>query len=447
MYDNVIAACARWETDYIAEWLIFHRSIGFDHVFLYCNDEDPRELYEAVLPFTQGDKPFVTFRHFGILGQQGQMYTHFLRNFKHLSRNYIFLDVDEFILLRNDNTIREFISRFPGGVGAIHLFSVNAGHNGHATRPSGSAIRNYTRRSEMPAPFTKCLVRSDEVDDNKIASAVGSGFWHHADCILKDGMFTLDSRGVSMRGYYLNIESNFPERLADPTFAKGVLDTGFIYHIGIKSLADFARRVERGAAGDFFVQEAWTEYHQRGPDFLEEFLRPSNVVEELRLVEVADATLARAFDHQIAAPPIGTNIALGKPATQSSISPWSRFQDLAQDAAGAVSGKPRGLWSHHTDHEEAPWWQVDLQEPTAIHEVRVFNRVDAVRSRLRDFTVLGSHDGEGWTFLHAKDDGAEFGGVDGQMHIWTPQNPVVARYIRIVRIGAGVLDLDQVEVY
>lgn len=63
-----IVACARWENNYIAEWLNYYRAIGFDHVFLYCNDDDPTALFEKVLPFTLGLNPFVTFRFYPIRG-------------------------------------------------------------------------------------------------------------------------------------------------------------------------------------------------------------------------------------------------------------------------------------------------------------------------------------------------------------------------------------------
>lgn len=95
-----IVACARWETQAITEWLLYHRSIGFDHVYLYCNDDDPAELYAAVLPFLQGDAPFVTFRHYPFQGQQFHMYMHCLRAHKDESEWVMFLDVDEFLCIR-----------------------------------------------------------------------------------------------------------------------------------------------------------------------------------------------------------------------------------------------------------------------------------------------------------------------------------------------------------
>lgn len=41
-----LAAIARWETQYAPEWLTYHRAIGFDHVYLTCNDDDPSALWE-----------------------------------------------------------------------------------------------------------------------------------------------------------------------------------------------------------------------------------------------------------------------------------------------------------------------------------------------------------------------------------------------------------------
>lgn len=69
-HQSSMVACARWETQYILEWITYHRSIGFDHLYLYCNDDDPTALYEKVMPFTVGENPFVTFIHYNYTGLQ-----------------------------------------------------------------------------------------------------------------------------------------------------------------------------------------------------------------------------------------------------------------------------------------------------------------------------------------------------------------------------------------
>jgi hypothetical protein len=71
------------------------------------------------------------------------------------------------------------------------------------------------------------------------------------------------------------------------------------------------------------------------------------------------------------------NIALGKPATQSSVGPASRNPSVRNDAAGAVNGLLTGTYGFHTGHDDPPWWMVDLEEPYRLSSVWIFNRLDA----------------------------------------------------------------------
>ena len=41
IYATSIVACARWEDPYVAEWVTYHLDLGFDHIYLHCNDDDP----------------------------------------------------------------------------------------------------------------------------------------------------------------------------------------------------------------------------------------------------------------------------------------------------------------------------------------------------------------------------------------------------------------------
>ncbi len=79
------------------------------------------------------------------------------------------------------------------------------------------------------------------------------------------------------------------------------------------------------------------------------------------------------------------NIALGKPATQSSTV-------LGADAARAIDGNTSGQWSDgsvtHTDWQQPAWWQVDLGASfKSIDHVEIFNRTDCCSERLGHFTA------------------------------------------------------------
>ncbi len=152
---------------------------------------------------------------------------------------------------------------------------------------------------------------------------------------------------------------------------------------------------------------------------------------------------AQALDREAAdrLPRQGRNIALNKPATQSSLSSYS----VPDDAAGAVSGKITGSFGFHTAQEDRPWWQVDLLEPIPLAEIIVFNRIDDCAARAYGFVLkLGDEAGR---FREVYSQGGRpFGGLDG-----TPARIALkgatARFVRIELASGDHLHLDEVEVY
>lgn len=136
------------------------------------------------------------------------------------------------------------------------------------------------------------------------------------------------------------------------------------------------------------------------------------------------------------------NVALHKPAAQSSYSRWSR----TNDPQGAVNGIKTGSFGFHTDFEVAPWWQVDLLAPTVLEEIVVHNRIDAPDSvdRVRTLCALVSPDGIHWQTLY-RHDGSRIGGIDGTP-LRVPCPGVLARFVRLQLQEQEALHLDEVEV-
>ncbi|MDP4025992.1 FkbM family methyltransferase [Methylobacterium sp. NEAU 140] len=134
-------------------------------------------------------------------------------------------------------------------------------------------------------------------------------------------------------------------------------------------------------------------------------------------------------------------LSVGKPAAQSSYCEWSHF-DVADSPMGCLDGAPTGRPGFHTDIEDAPWWQVDLEAVKPLNEVRIFNRMDAARDRSRTLRVLVSDDGEAWRLVHDQG-GYTFGGADGrplQLQLSREQ----ARYVRLQLAERTYLHLDKV---
>jgi hypothetical protein len=136
------------------------------------------------------------------------------------------------------------------------------------------------------------------------------------------------------------------------------------------------------------------------------------------------------------------NLALFRPASQSSTSPWSN----ADDASGAVNGNRTGGFGFHTAHEAAAWWQVDLQRTGPVRYVILWNREDAGQGRARNLRIETSTDGETWEAVGETGEAA-FGGALSMTPFVADCGDRPARFVRIRRTRPGFLHLDEVEVY
>jgi hypothetical protein len=139
----------------------------------------------------------------------------------------------------------------------------------------------------------------------------------------------------------------------------------------------------------------------------------------------------------------------GKSAEQSSVGQLSRGPTTAADAALGLTGPLTGDYSFHTAIEDSPWWQIDLHEPSEIHEVRLFNRMTRLElARVASHFSIECLNGKGeWDVLVSKQDNYVFGGSDGRPFIWKAAPPIVAQLLRIRLSRPGSLHLDQVRIY
>ena len=128
-----------------------------------------------------------------------------------------------------------------------------------------------------------------------------------------------------------------------------------------------------------------------------------------------------------------TNLALRKPATQSST--------YAADypAAMCVDGN-RTSGFCHTDIEANPWWQVDLGGNYALSQIVVYNRTDGWGERERTIRALLSTDGRTWTAIYSHD-GSDFSVL--------PINAGgrSARYVRLQLAATEYMNIQEVEVF
>ncbi len=144
-----------------------------------------------------------------------------------------------------------------------------------------------------------------------------------------------------------------------------------------------------------------------------------------------------------------SNVAFGRYATQSSVLPWATDKAPSACAVDALSGTPTGMPNVHTDVEDNPWWMVDLGAVFAIHEIRLYSRLDDPSSlesmtKLKIDAALPCHAFDEIFRLNAE---RPFGGIDGNYLSVKFDIPIIAQRIRVQLTQRRYLHLDQVFIY
>ena len=115
------------------------------------------------------------------------------------------------------------------------------------------------------------------------------------------------------------------------------------------------------------------------------------------------------------------------------------------DAAGGCDAIKNGGFGFHTNEDDKPWWQVDLQAVFELDHVLVYNRCE-VSERAARLHVLLSDDGKAWRTVY-KHDGTVFRGQSDNKPLSVSARGQKARYVRIQLPERTWLHLDEVEVY
>jgi len=146
---NVALACiAKNEDYYINEWLEYNLYLGFDKIFVYNND------WQFHI-----DSPFVETISVEGRGKQEVVYNNFLNEYKNEYDWVAFFDVDEFLVLKKHDNIKDFLKDYDGfnciGIN-WHLFGDN-----NQPKPTNeySVLKRFTRRGLKVDKHIKCIVR------------------------------------------------------------------------------------------------------------------------------------------------------------------------------------------------------------------------------------------------------------------------------------------------
>lgn len=155
-----IVLIVRNEADHIAEWARFHLLAGVSHFYVYdngCTDATLARM-QAVAADRMTVMPWDQKLYEGRFGfeihNQVLAYAHALRNFGGRHRWLSFIDVDEFLVPMQDDSLPAALTALehcPNISLPWHMF----GRSGHLTPPDGGVLINYTKRHARPEVFAK----------------------------------------------------------------------------------------------------------------------------------------------------------------------------------------------------------------------------------------------------------------------------------------------------
>ena len=248
-----ICCIVKDENDYLSEWLDYHRKIGVEHFYIYDNgSKSPIKDVIAALGYDE----WVTVTR--ILGQSMQVkaYQHCIDNFGYNSRWIGFIDMDEFIVPKNESAnLPRLLEKYEnyGGLGLSWLIF---GSNNHIEKPAGSQLENFTRRSDASFPPNRHI--KSIVQPRFVQSAYKS---HNFK--FKPGYFCVNEHFVPIEGAFTDVS----------------VDTVQLNHYYCRSLEEYRKKVERGL-GDTKRQRKMEEFHYHDSE--------SNAVEDTTILRILE---------------------------------------------------------------------------------------------------------------------------------------------------------------
>ena len=160
-YFMSVACIIKNEGPYLREWLEYHKLIGVEHFYVYDNGstDDTKEILQPYI-----DAGDVTYIYFPGRDRQDEAYLNACRNFGTETKWLAVIDLDEFIVLRDKKSLREFIADY-ADCSQVSLRWVIYGSSGHEKRPEGLVLECFTGHAAEPDFTPKSIFNPRTVVD------------------------------------------------------------------------------------------------------------------------------------------------------------------------------------------------------------------------------------------------------------------------------------------
>jgi hypothetical protein len=203
---------------HLAEWVKWHRSLGFDEIYLICNDWQPAEDLSVRLLIASGK------------GLQLKVYNAWISSFGRPYDFVAFLDADEYLYLSDHNSVKDILSDRSIGINWVFFGSEENGHN-------TGVVSRFQYRQQGVDKHIKSIVK------------------------LGEGVKMLDPHHSNTHTYSLE-----GQLLKGPFYRSGSDANAFIAHYYTQDFEYFKKKCDRGRAdtGDRFNHSysEWEEYNK-----------------------------------------------------------------------------------------------------------------------------------------------------------------------------------------
>lgn len=207
MLKIALVCIAKNEDNYINEWVDYHIKLGFHKIFIYENDWNSNVNNTNVIKIPYNG-----------VKKQIPCYNEFIKKYRQEYDWAMFLDVDEFLVLKKHKTISDFIEIFKNET-AVGINWVCFGDNNQTLSNEYSVLKRFTKRQKKPDPHIKSIVNLKKCN--------GVGVHNH------NGEF---------------VDTNFKKLKNTPFNPSGPIDTAQINHYLSKTKEEFKIKHSRGRA-------------------------------------------------------------------------------------------------------------------------------------------------------------------------------------------------------
>ncbi len=217
-----VCAIAKDEGPYFKEWIEWHLGQGVEKFYIYDN-ESTDCTREVLKPYI--DSGVVEYIHFPGYRRQLAAYDHCMEHHRLDTRWLAFIDLDEFIVPMNGETVREFLSHHEDA-SAVEINWLIFGSSGAQKKLPGTMMERF-RRHSLPNHILNRHVKTI-VNPRRVFNMIGC---HEAARISG---YAVDSHGMPLKKSFRDRE---PQQ-----------DVIRINHYAVRSFEEFLEKQNRGRA-------------------------------------------------------------------------------------------------------------------------------------------------------------------------------------------------------